>query len=87
MDITYDSLLKTSQWQNKRMAILERDGNMCRCCKTTNRLQVHHRQYHIKNRTGEFVPPWKYDSKYLITLCDNCHLAGHSQYKVPTFHI
>lgn len=87
MTIEYDNLLKSPRWFEKRKTILARDNNKCRCCGSTSGLQVHHKQYHISKHTGEFLLPWKYQGKYLITLCDKCHSAGHSKFKVPTFKI
>jgi 5-methylcytosine-specific restriction endonuclease McrA len=83
----YEELLKSPQWQVKRKIILERDRYMCRNCATTAHLQVHHRQYHIYRRTGEYVPPWGYQNKYLLTLCNKCHIIGHLNYQVPVFTI
>lgn len=87
MTSEYYSLLKNPRWFEKRKIILRRDGNKCRCCKKSTALQVHHRQYHSSKRTGQLLPPWKYENKYLITLCEECHSAGHSKYKIPTFNI
>lgn len=87
MTIEYDLLLKSPQWFEKRKIILARDNNKCRCCGFTKGLQVHHRQYHVSKRTGEKQLPWKYENKYLITLCEKCHSAGHEKYKIPSFII
>lgn len=84
--LSYKELLDTPHWEAKRELILMRDGNRCRHCGSNERLQVHHRQYHI-NKYGEKVRPWNYANKYLITLCDECHRMGHEYYKVPVFKI
>lgn len=83
----YNSLLKTASWFEKRKFILARDDNKCRCCGATKSLQVHHRQYHVNKQTGKKLSPWIYDNKYLITLCEKCHAAGHNKYNVPSFKI
>ncbi len=83
----YDELLRMPQWLEKRKIILSRDNNQCRCCGRKTELHVHHKQYHANKRTGELQLPWKYENKYLITLCEKCHSAGHIKYKVPTFTI
>lgn len=83
----YNDLLMSPQWFEKRKIILTRDNNRCRNCGKTSGLHIHHRQYHINKRTGEFQLPWKYINKYLITLCDKCHSAGHLNLKVPIFNI
>ncbi len=87
MTAGYNTLLKSPQWFEKRKIILARDNNKCRCCSGTNSLNVHHRQYHVSKRTGNFQLPWKYHQKYLITLCEKCHKAGHAKFKIPTFTI
>lgn len=84
-DITYVEMLLTERWKHKREQILERDNRQCRNCACTNNLQVHHRQYHINTKTGFKREPWDYDNKYLITLCNSCHEAGHKQYQIPNF--
>jgi hypothetical protein len=87
MTTEYNILLKSPKWIEKRKIILARDNNKCRCCGATTGLHVHHRQYHVNKQTGNFQLPWKYQNKYLITLCDKCHTAGHSKFKVPSFTI
>lgn len=84
--MSYIELLAMPQWDVKRELILVRDGHQCRNCGGKERLQVHHRQYHI-NKYGEKVRPWNYANRYLITLCNNCHRKGHEQYKVPFFKL
>jgi len=80
----YAALLLSEEWQTKRKTILERDGNKCRNCGSQEALQVHHRQYHINLQSGEKLPPWQYNGRYLITLCSKCHQTGHENYQVPT---
>lgn len=87
MTADYNSLLKSPQWFEKRKTILARDNNTCRCCGVTSRLHVHHRQYHVIKVLGQKQLPWKYQDKYLITLCEKCHSEGHIQFKVPSFLI
>ena len=83
----YISLLKHPKWFEKRKQILLRDGNACIVCGSDSNLNIHHRQYHINARTGQFVQPWNYNPRYLITLCNECHQKGHSKFKVPYFKI
>ena len=84
--MNYNELLQTTEWQDKRQQILERDYHQCRNCSSKEKLQVHHRQYHYLPN-GEKVNPWAYENKYLITLCVTCHEIGHEQYKVPSFRL
>ncbi len=83
--MSYNELLQTDLWRSKRSSILERDGHKCRNCGGTTHLQVHHRQYHICKVTGLRIAPWDYSAKYLVTLCESCHKAGHNQFSIPTF--
>jgi 5-methylcytosine-specific restriction endonuclease McrA len=87
MRTEYNKLLRNPRWFQKRKIILERDQEKCRNCGGTEELHVHHKQYHIISRTGLFQLPWEYKNKYLVTLCQSCHSAGHSKYKVPTYSI
>ena len=83
----YQKLLKHPKWFEKRKIILMRDGNECKICGSGKNLQVHHRQYHIKKRSGKFALPWEYNVKYLMTICSSCHQKGHSIYDIPKFKI
>ncbi len=87
MKTEYNEVLKDSLWVEKRRVIIKRDNNKCRSCGISVGLQVHHKQYHFIQSLKDFKLPWEYQNKYLITLCDNCHTAGHSKFKVPTFII
>jgi 5-methylcytosine-specific restriction endonuclease McrA len=84
---TYAELLQSTQWHNKRQIILKRDGNVCRNCGSTKSIEVHHRQYHLVSKTGEFRKPWEYSDSKLISLCTQCHKSGHKKFKVPVFHV
>lgn len=83
----YSELLKREEWRVKRRKILERDGYTCLICGSSNDLAVHHRQYHFDVSKNQFVLPWNYKNRNLITLCKYCHEAGHKKFKVPTFNI
>lgn len=86
-NLSYSELLILPEWKNKRISILKRDNNRCRCCNSINNLEVHHRQYHISNSTQKKKLPWEYDANYLITLCESCHKKGHILYKIKTYII
>lgn len=81
----YNKILKTPKWYEKRDEIIRRDNNRCMNCGSTEGLQVHHRQYHIIVKTGNYRLPWEYPGRYLVTLCEACHKKGHENYKVPVF--
>lgn len=81
----YEALLKTDEWKNKRKEILERDGNRCKWCGSSNNLQIHHR-YYEKYPNGEKVNPWDYPNDALITLCEDCHKKAHKKYKIKSYY-
>ncbi|RZK13242.1 MAG: HNH endonuclease [Flavobacterium sp.] len=83
--LTYSEMLLSERWKQKRQTILERDMRRCRNCGCNKNLHVHHRQYHTYGKTGIKKYPWEYATKYLVTLCESCHAAGHKQYQIPIF--
>lgn len=63
---SYSEKLKDPKWQRKRLEILDRDDFTCQSCGSKDKtVHVHHKKYQ-----GE---PWEVDSKYLVTLCEDCH--------------
>lgn len=84
---SYGGLLFDPRWKSKRTTILERDNFQCVICGNTVGLQIHHRQYHFINELQQFKPPWDYENRLLISLCESCHKRGHRQYKIPTINI
>lgn len=81
---TYGASLLDKRWLAKRQEILQRDNFCCVICRSTDQLQVHHRQYHFIERTRRYKEPWEYADHLMITLCRSCHQRGHRRYKVPT---
>ena len=84
---TYGALLFDPKWRHRRTEILLRDAEACTICKSTDTLQIHHRQYQFVVRQNKFKLPWEYPDYLLITLCESCHKRGHSKYKVPIIKI
>jgi len=67
--MNYSEKLKDPRWQKKRLEILERDNFTCKLCgDTKTTLHVHHKKY-FKDKD-----PWDINNKYLITLCEHCHI-------------
>jgi len=65
---TYQQLLNTPEWDDKRKIILKRDNYTCQECGAKDCiLQVHHHYYNMGWN------PWEYDDEVLITLCEACH--------------
>lgn len=65
---SYAEQLRHPNWQKKRLEILSRDDFHCQLCfDGESPLHVHHKRY-IKGRK-----PWEYDSRDLVTVCENCH--------------
>ena len=79
--------LSRPEWRAKRIEILERDSHACRNCGKTQSLQIHHRQYHTYRGTEVIVNLWDYPDYLLVTLCNECHGAGHATYSIPEFLI
>jgi hypothetical protein len=68
---TYSEKLLDPRWQKKRLEILQRDNWTCRMCEETKlTLHIHHDKYCGSN-------PWEIDSKFLKTICRNCHMIIH----------
>ena len=83
----YKQLLGDARWKELRISILKRDCTKCANCGANRNLQVHHKQYHVCSTTGKWKAPWEYHTKYLVTLCVNCHKTGNAKFKLPVFEI
>lgn len=84
---SYEGLLLTNEWKQKRQEILKRDHNQCQVCLSEDELQIHHRQYHYSLVLRKYRKPWEYSNNLLITLCKKCHQKGHQLFKVPVKYI
>ena len=66
---SYKTYLTSTEWQEKRKVVLERDKH-CQCCDSTDDLIAHHLTYeHIFDEPLED----------LIALCKKCHLEEHPE--------
>lgn len=72
-----DSFYMTSKWRHKRLAILSRDGYLCRECKKYGRLREATEVHHIVHL--EDNPSLRYDDDNLISLCKACHNKQHPE--------
>jgi 5-methylcytosine-specific restriction endonuclease McrA len=81
--LKYRERLLDPRWISVREKILERDDYTCRCCGSSERLQVHHRQYHRDKSTLDWKKPWEYEPILLITVCESCHQEGHRMFPIP----
>ncbi|OAV65302.1 hypothetical protein Barb6XT_02476 [Bacteroidales bacterium Barb6XT] len=84
---SYREKLFDKRWQAKREAILKRDTRCCIICGSSEKLMVHHKQYHFIKRLNIHSDPWDYNDKYLVTLCHSCHTRGHDKFKIPIKYI
>jgi 5-methylcytosine-specific restriction endonuclease McrA len=84
---SYKEKLFDKRWLAKRHIVLERDNRHCSICGSSEKLVVHHKQYHFITKLRKFSEPWDYDDKYLITLCESCHYRGHHKFEVPVKNI
>lgn len=80
--LSYKNLLFDKRWKDKKQRIMMRDGFKCKHCGTSSNLTVHHLQYHVTEK-GQKLPPWMYEDRFLVTLCEKCHNEGHRKYKIP----
>lgn len=67
--ITYQEFLKSPKWEKARERIFKRDGKLCRICKSTKNLNVHHNNYNERNLSGGI--------RCLVVLCNICHNEVH----------
>ena len=84
-ELTYEELLNSAEWHQRRAQILDRDGYQCQHCACdgvgadSRILQIHHR-YYVLNWL-----PWAYPDDALVTLCKDCHTAVHQAGKVLVY--
>lgn len=70
----YHEYLKSTQWQEKSRAVLQRDGYTCQACLHRRATQAHHRTYdHIYNEP-------LFD---LVAICPTCHERLHQNNGAP----
>jgi 5-methylcytosine-specific restriction endonuclease McrA len=69
--IEYRAYLRTQRWRWLRWLRRRIDGNRCRLCGASARLEVHHARY--DNLGGV----WWRELADCITLCDKCHGKIH----------
>ncbi len=70
--MSYQDQLLDVRWQQRLLAILQRDFWHCtRCGGVEDGLHVHHKRY----RRG--AAPWDYADDELTTLCADCHSLMH----------
>jgi 5-methylcytosine-specific restriction endonuclease McrA len=86
-DTEYGRKLNDVRWKAKCIQIKKRDRSRCKNCGATKYLNVHHRQYHFVLSLKQFKNPWDYPEDVFVTLCNDCHMKGHRQYKIPTIKI
>lgn len=67
----------STAWKNKREAILNRDGYMCRNCKRYGRQRPATTVHHIKH--FDEYPELALESDNLISLCEACHNLMHPE--------
>jgi len=75
----YIDKLKHPKWIKLSKEIKQRDAFMCVLCKSSKKLQVHHKLY-VNGRL-----PWEYHHDYLVTLCEECHKKQHDEQSIENF--
>ena len=83
--LSYEDLLKTNEWKEKRNEIIQKHNCECDWCKTPYKLEVHHK-YYLRYPNNARVYPWEYKDDAFMCLCHNCHIKYHRKYKVKTYY-
>lgn len=82
-NMSYDELLKTSEWNVFRNVVLKTKGRICENCgKTDGKLNIHHRHYYTC-KNGILFKPWEYAVNDVAVLCEECHKLWHTKYTAP----
>lgn len=69
----YSELLRSPNWQKKRLEVMQRDDFQCQGCGERDvTLNVHHKYYTYGKS------PWEYSDACYITYCEDCHAAQAS---------
>ena len=75
--MNYSRKLRDVRWQRVRLKVMERDGWRCQAadCRSPENaiLNVHHKKYLSRRE------PWDYPLENLITYCERCHEAQHTE--------
>lgn len=79
---SYESLLKSSQWQEKRKQILARDHCDCQNCGEHSESNHVHHKFYLRKKM-----PWDYPDDALITLCQSCHYQEHKNVNIPWYEV
>jgi len=81
--MSYDELLKTSEWNVFRNVVLKTKGHICENCRKPNgTLNIHHLRYYAY-QNGTLFKPWEYGVNDVMVLCKECHKLWHTKYKTP----
>ncbi len=75
----YAIYLDTHRWRATAKFVKHRDGERCRGCKATLKLQVHHLTY-------EHIYREIFHDHDLITLCESCHKKQHEAQRNAAAH-
>ena len=82
-ELTYEELLETAEWRQRRVQVLVRDSFQCQQCGRdgsdidSHILQVHHQSY------DDDKLPWEYPDELLTTLCKDCHRIAIRPARLP----
>lgn len=82
---SYEELLRTDEWKEKRREILRQHHYRCDWCGYDKKLQAHHK-YYLKYPNNVRVCPWEYPDDAFMCLCDRCHKKYHQKYEVKTYY-
>ena len=68
---SYQDMLNSERWKQKRQEILERDDYTCRSCQRKTATEVHHICYYTNSH------PADYPGHLLRSFCTECHQREH----------
>ena len=65
----------SKEWKHAKDVALKRDNHTCQICGAKDNLTVHH------INDASYHPDQRYDLDNLVTLCYNCHMNFHNNFK------
>lgn len=72
-DSLYEDYLRSTEWQEKRISVMERAKGKCEVCETNEATDIHHNTY---DRLGAELP------EDLNAVCNFCHKVLHGRIKL-----
>lgn len=71
------SVYLSKEWLELRNSIIKRDRGCCLSCGAKEKLCVHHCRYNTNGKGKKLIV----SSRFLFTLCTQCHISFHKHVK------